>query len=249
MKIAVLEDEAPARRALVRDILAAAPGATVVAELASLAETERWFATTPQVDLLFSDIRLSDGTVFTLLNERPAPCPVVFVTAYDNHALQAFAAAGIGYLLKPVGPAALQQCLQDYHRLARQFGKTTLDAMSSMLSPEHPRQRILCRDGQDLHTVPVEKVAWLRARDRLTWLMTRDGSQGLVDASLTALEEELDRTRFFRAHRQALVHVEAIRSFRSAGKGRILVTVEPPWDGELMVSQENAAAFRTFVDR
>ncbi len=249
MKVAVLEDEAPARRALVRDIRAAAPDATVVAELASLAEADRWLATAPEVDLLFSDIRLSDGTVFTLLGERPPPCPVVFVTAYDSHALQAFAAAGIGYLLKPVGSAALQQCLQGYHRLARQLGRTTLDAVSTMMTPEHPRRRILCRDGQDLHAVGVENVAWLRAKDRLTWLMTRDGQLALVDAALTALQGELDPQHFFRAHRQALVHVAAIRSFRSAGKGRILLTVEPAWDGELVVSQENAAAFRAFVDR
>lgn len=249
MKVAIIEDEAPARAALRRALERVAPEVSVVAELASLEETERWLRTLPRIDLVLSDIRLSDGSIFTLFSDVEPPSPVIFVTAHDGYVLDAYRAAGIGYLLKPFSDDDLAATLAGFARLVRHIGEGSLRALSETATSERPRRRLLVRRGRELRAVPVERVAWFRAEDKLSILVERDGREGVVDASLHALERELDPSLFFRVNRGMLVHIDAISSFRSAGKGRITITLSPASATEVVVSAENAPAFRAFVDR
>jgi two-component system LytT family response regulator len=111
-----------------------------------------------------------------------------------------------------------------------------------------PRERILARRGMELLAVPVERVAWFMSEHRLTIVCEKDGARHLVDETLGELEEALDPRRFFRLNRRFLAQVDAVKSFRSVGKGRLGVALEPRPDDDVVVSQERAAVFRDWVE-
>lgn len=111
-----------------------------------------------------------------------------------------------------------------------------------------PGNRIWARRGFERVVIPVERVAWLASDHRLTIVCERDGACHMVDDTLSALEGALDPRRFFRLNRKYLVHVDAVQGFRPAGRGRLSVRLAPAPDGEIVVRQERAAAFRAWLE-
>lgn len=250
MRVAVLEDEAPAREQLLGALAAADAQVEVVACLDTVEAAAAWLDTRPALDLLFADVHLADGSALTLLREERVACPVVFATAEDAYLLDALRCASIDYLLKPIAREDVARALARYRALEAHFrGATPAPVLAAALSPERPRRRIIVRHKGALRVLAVEEVAYLRAEDKLTLAVTHDGQSFIVDHPLAELQAELDPATFFRANRAYLVAVRAVRAFRPGGKGRVALLLAPDPGGEVLVSQERAAAFRAWVDR
>ncbi len=247
MRVAVLEDEAPARRLVVRLLRELAPTWEPSAELDSVAAARAWFGHNA-ADLVLSDIRLSDGSALTLFEEGVVQAPVIFITAWDAYLVAAFAHLSVDYLLKPLEREALRRALEKFERLRRHFGKAQAQEAAGLMT-RVPRQRVLVRYRAETRAMPLEEVAWFRADDRLTLAVDRSGREFVVDRTLSQLERELDPARFFRVNRAWLVQVSAVAGFRSAGRGRLALTLNPEPVREVVVSQEVASAFRAFIDR
>ena len=115
--------------------------------------------------------------------------------------------------------------------------------------PRRHRQRFVVRRGAEFVAVSATDCAYFHSDDKLTFLVTRDGQRYLVDATLAALEEELDPEAFLRLNRQVLASAAAIASFRPVGKGKLLVELAPRPRGEVLVSQERASLFRSWLSR
>jgi DNA-binding LytR/AlgR family response regulator len=111
------------------------------------------------------------------------------------------------------------------------------------------RQRFVVRRGSEFVAVPAAEAAYFHSDDKLTFLVARDGQRFLVDATLAELEASLDPRDFFRLNRQILAHAGAIASFRPIGKGKLLVEISPRARGEIIVSQERASSFRTWLEQ
>jgi DNA-binding LytR/AlgR family response regulator len=111
------------------------------------------------------------------------------------------------------------------------------------------RQRFLVRSGEEFVAVPLSRVAYFEVEDKLVALVTVDDGRFEVDRRLADLEEELPASDFFRLNRQYLVHARAVQRFRPYFKGRLVVDLVPAARAEVVVSQENAARFRTWMDR
>ena len=249
LQIVIIEDEAPARRLLVRLLAELAPGAVIVAELETVADARALFAAPNlHVDLVLSDIRLADGSALTLFEEGVIEAPVIFVTAYDAWIEQAFRHLSIDYLLKPIEREALARALAKRERLARALGRTEAREAAGLLT-RRPRERLLVRHKGAQRALPVREIAYFRADDKLTLAVDHDGGEHIVERTLGQLERDLEGGDFFRASRGYLVHASAIASFRSGGRGRLELTLSPAAPDEVLVSQENAAAFRAFLDR
>lgn len=112
-----------------------------------------------------------------------------------------------------------------------------------------PRERVLARHGLDLLAIPVVRVAWFMSEHRLTIVCEKGGARHMVDETLGELAGTLDPRRFFRVNRQFLAQVDAVKSFRPVGKGRLGVLLDPDPDEDVVVSQERAAEFREWVQR
>ncbi len=244
----ILEDEAPASARLQTMLEALTPPCMVVGNADSVAAAARWLRTAPAPDLIFADIQLGDGLSLELFRAGAPPCPVIFTTAHDEYLLEAFASHGIAYLLKPVKPAALAAAVQKYRELGRHY-VGNLAALATHLAPlPVRRQRVLAQRGTTYQPVAIADAAYFFSQDKLTFLVTRGGEKCLVNESLGTLADELDESQFFRLNRNYLARASAVKSFASVGKGRLSVQLHPRPNEEVLVSQENGAAFRAWVE-
>ncbi len=244
----IIEDEAPAAERLATLLKKLSPACSVVGVADSKAAAGKWLGTNPAPDLIFADIQLGDGLSLELFQSVPPPCPVIFTTAHDDYLLDAFATHGIAYLLKPVKPAALEAAVQKYRELGRHY-TGNLASLATSLSAPAPRLRILAQRGNSFQPVAIADIAYFFSENKLTFLVTRAGEKCLVNEPLGTLAGELDPGQFFRVNRNYLAHASAVKSFSSLGKGRLTVQLQPRPAEEVLVSQENAAAFRAWVGR
>ncbi|MEX1364199.1 MAG: LytTR family DNA-binding domain-containing protein [Nannocystaceae bacterium] len=244
--VVVLEDEAPARERLVAALHEADASLQVVAALASVREAVAWLQEHGAPDLVFADVMLSDGLSFEVFETVQLHCPVVFCTAYDEYLVEAMAAQGIAYLLKPFEVADVAEALGRYRRLAAHFHRR-FDGLRAAMRPG--RRRILARaaDG-GLLAVALPEVAYFAVRDGLTVVVDKVGRCLEVDRTLTELEAELPGADWFRVNRQYLVHADAVVGFAPFLKGRLLVRLRPEAGEEVVVSQPNAARFRGWLE-
>ncbi len=254
-QIFIAEDEPPARERLIEALARVAPQARVVACADSVRGTAAWLASHAAPDILLLDIQLADGLSLELFRADPPAAvlqvPVIFTTAYDRFALDAFAALTVDYLLKPIADAALAQALAKAQRLQARFSRDVgpwLVHASPATAAGPWRQRLVGRKGSaQFHAVPVAQISHLVSLDKLTYAVAMDGVRYLIEQTLGELEGELDPSRFFRVNRQLLVAAQAVRHYSPAGKGRLTVTIEYGGADEVFVSQERAADFKSWL--
>jgi DNA-binding LytR/AlgR family response regulator len=132
--------------------------------------------------------------------------------------------------------------------LREHFGGRVGRLADTLSAPRRAPERVLARRGPAFVAVAIDRIAWFTTEHKLTLLVDRAGARLVVDETLAELEALLDPRAFFRLNRQTLAHAIAVRSFRSGGKGKLLVTLDPAADDELVVSQEAAAAFRAWIE-
>lgn len=245
LRIFILEDEKPAVAQLERALRRWDESVVIAGTNDSVRGAIEWLRAHPEPDLVLADIRLSDGLSLRVFDEVRLSCPVVFTTAYDDYVMQAMERNAIDYLLKPIEEARLARALDKYLRLREHFGGR-LSALANELARGTEPMRVLARRGAAFVAVPLERIAWFTTEHKQTVLALRDGKRLLVDEALGELEVRLGG-RVFRLNRQYLACAEAIAGFEGAGKGRLLVTLEPRPDDDVIVSQEAASAFKTWI--
>lgn len=247
MNVFIAEDEPPARERLIETLGRVAPGAVIVGHADSVRGTMAWLAAHAPPDLLLLDIQLSDGLSLELFRDGKLELPVIFTTAYDRFALDAFRAMAVDYVLKPVSDASLAEAIAKWQRLHARVGA----AVARWLAAERPRarERLVGRRGAQFHVLPLARVAYVVSVDKLAFAVTLDGARYALDQTLGELENELDPASFFRVNRQLLVAAHAVHHYAPAGKGRLKVQLQPAGEGEVVVSQERANAFKAWVGR
>ncbi|MCC3156483.1 LytTR family DNA-binding domain-containing protein [Hymenobacter sp. 15J16-1T3B] len=254
MKILLIEDEPFAADALADLIRAARPDADLLGVLGSVEEAVEWFTRRQAPDLLFCDIHLSDGSSFDLFRQVEVRCPVIFTTAYNQYAIQAFQVHSVDYLLKPIKPEDVAGALRKYdeskqHYLAEGLGN--LQGLLQTLQTPTPRPfrgRFLVKSGPGSKVVPVADIAYFLAEDAVVFLITREKKRYIVNFTLDQLEEQLDPQLFFRANRQFLVHIGAVSEVRPYLKGRLYLLLNPPAPEDLFISSTRAATFKQWLD-
>ena len=250
MRIFIAEDEPPARERLVETLARVAPRAEIAGHADTVQGTAAWLATHAAPDVLMLDIQLADGLSLELFEGRELAVPVIFTTAYDRFALEAFRALAVDYLLKPVADEALAAALAKVARMRQHFG-ADVAALLRQMQPQPPaprwRERLLGRLGGQFHSLDVADVAGFVSVDKITFAVLADGRRYQVETPLAELEGELDPAQFFRANRQVLIAAQAVQRFAAAGKGRLRVESAVPAIGEVIVSPDRAAAFRAWL--
>jgi two-component system LytT family response regulator len=204
-----------------------------------------------RLDVLFLDIEMPEMSGFELLERLGDPQPlVVFTTAYDQYALDAFKVNSIDYLLKPVEAAQLERALHKLDRIlggseARGDVHALLDQVRSMLAQREPEHlaRVASRTGDRVEFVEVAQVSYFYAKDKLTFAVTAAKHHAL-DLTIAELEQKLPPQRWVRIHRSTLLNVDAVKELHSWFGGKLLVKLK---DGrtELQVARDRAAEVKT----
>ena len=248
MRVVIIEDEKPAIQKLQKAIENIDREIEVAGILNSIQESVEWFNANPSPDLIFMDIELSDGLSFQLFDKVTINCPVIFITAYDEHWQEAFEHNSIDYLLKPVKEEKLQLALDKYDKLKQHFASNFQRLLQSQQNSEGKyRKRFLVKRGIDFISVRTEDVAYFYAAHKLVCLIDNRGQKFILDQSLADIEKNLDPSQFYRVNRKYLVNMNAIKRIKSYPKSKLQLEIEPAIQEEIIISQENAAAFKEWM--
>jgi two-component system LytT family response regulator len=199
------------------------------------------------VDVVFLDIHMPGLTGFDVLERLPPGSLVVFTTAHDRHAVQAFEANAVDYLLKPVERARLDRTLE---RVAARRGapddagiRAALAQLAKTLRAPAHLDHLASRVGDRVHLIDAADVTHVIARQRATYAVTA-ASEYMLDATLTDLERKLDPQRFLRIHRAVLVNVASVAELRTDEDGHLVVRLKGDRRVELPVSRDRVRALK-----
>lgn len=248
MDVLLVEDELPALDRLEAAVRQWDPAVRIVGRLQTVKEALAWFRSRRPPDLALMDVQLADGLSLEVFEALDVVCPVVMVTAYDDYVLDALGHNCIDYVLKPIRQERLAQALDKYLRLRNHFAGDLRGLATSLGRSRGGRLRLLVRKGLDMVSLPVDRVAYVYTEYKLVFVRDTSGTQYLYDRSIGDLEADLAPERFLRLNRKYLAHIEAVRSVRAAGKGRLLVVLDPPTAEPVVVSQERAGLVRQWLE-
>lgn len=253
IRIAIIEDEESAVNRLRKELSKLSDYEFVVAQvLPSVKEAKAWFLSAPAIDLVFMDVQLSDGISFELFNQVDITCPVIFTTAYDEYALQAFRVNSLDYLLKPIDPKELSLSLKRYLAQSQTHAQHSymkqLQEVAASYQPAQYRSSFLVNYKHKMVLVPVEQVAYFFIKERGVFMRTFDQKEYVVDFFLDVLEQQLDPRLFYRANRQFLISRPAILEVEPYFTGRMILNVKPEYQDPIIISKEKASDFKRWAD-
>ena len=250
MNVLVIEDEPIARKRLIRMLALVAPDIRVAEEADSAASALRTLERY-QPEAIFTDIQLGDGTCFDVFAKNNPRCPVVFITAFDEHALEAFRVHAVDYLLKPLRQEDLTRACT---RLRERSVKPVSDfnALASQLTAANPvgPARFLIRYGDQLRHITEQDIAYMYTIHKAVFFVLENGREYPADQSLDSLETVLDPVRFFRINRQFIISRHAIGPMQTTTKSRVILELTPPFShGEVIVSTEKSPHFKAWLGK
>lgn len=264
MKVLIIEDETAASENLIAMLHETDCDVQVLKVLESVQQTVRWLSSNPAPDLIFMDIHLSDGSAFTLFQEVEVKSPIVFTTAYDQYALDAFAVNSIDYLLKPIKTTELLRALDKYKRWTGAEVRSYLDRIMSTSWPAAQGYRqeseeqgsiqraeyttsILVPVRDKLVPVNMNDVACIYSTGRKTQIHLKDGCVMVYNKSLDSIITTLNPKKFYRANKQFIVARDCVKEIVIWFDNRLLVKMPIEVPEPLYVSKNKAAEFKNWL--
>lgn len=251
MDVLIIEDEKIAADKLKRMLLDIDPHITVKAILESIKKSVSWLMKN-SVDLIFLDIQLSDGISFSIFNQIQINTPIIFTTAYDQYAINAFQLNSISYLLKPIRVKDLEASLQKYKTLKSSFGIDFNHLLEQIQNkqPEY-KKRFIIQIGDKLSKIDIEEVAYFYVFNKSVYIKLFQGSCYPVEFSLDNLENLLDPDKFFRINRKYIISIKSILKMRALSRSRVQIELNPKPENQLetIVSIQRAPSFKKWLDR
>ncbi len=250
MRVAIIEDEMRTARTLQR-ILTQDHGCEVLQIISSIEEGIEFFSDDPKLDLVFSDIEISDGLCFDLFKEVEVTCPIIFCTAYNQYALDAFRANGIDYIVKPFTDQTIAEAIAKYKRLvgnqtAGNDTKQLLEVLRNTLQTPKKSTVLVSFRGK---TFPVEvsNIAYFFVRDEVSYLYT-NGQEFVTSRTLDELEQTYGGRQFYRANRQYIVNRDFIKEVEQFFARKLAIKLTVPVKEGIIVSKAKATSFMKWLE-
>ena len=254
MNVIIVEDEIPAAEKLERYLQKYSSEIKVLARLQNVKDTIAWLRDhQDELDLIFMDIQLSDGLSFQIFQHVPVRKPVIFTTAYNEFALDAFKVNSIDYLLKPVIFTDLTASLNKFFTLRDEFmikneGVIRVHEAISTNSFRSYKSRFMVKVGEHIRSITSDQVSVFYADGRDVYLVTSQGKKFIIDYTLESLEGILDPTLFFRLNRTFIININAIRDVIVYSNSRLKVMLLNDIGKEIIVSREKVNEFKQWFD-
>lgn len=249
MKVLIIEDEERAAGHLIRLLKKTAPDINVTASLESIRDAVTFLNQGHDLDLIFSDIQLADGISFEIFRQVKINCPIIFTTAYDHYAIEAFNTNGIDYLLKPVEESRLQQAIDKARRLSVIPSIEKILAAAGTAVARQYKSRFMVRVGDKIKTIPTEEISAFYSLEKTTWLHTRNNRNYSVDYPLDQLEEMLNPSSFFRINRKYIISSESCGNITAWSNSRLKLRIDGIDDNEIIVARERVQEFKEWLDK
>jgi DNA-binding LytR/AlgR family response regulator len=246
MNIVIIEDEHLAYERMAKLVKEIIPISQIVAHHDTVDAARRWFLQNPFPDLVLLDVQLSDGTAFDLLKLVNIDCPVIFTTAYDQYAIDAFSTTSVDYLLKPIKKVDLENALQKLKKFQNIFHAPEMLKKAPSAGTEY-KKRFVIRFGEHIKSLAVEDIAYCYSENKNTYARDAEGRIYPLDQNLDTLEELLNPADFFRINRQYIITLKAISEMRTYSKARVIIRLNPSVKEPPVVSSERAADFKKWL--
>lgn len=247
MKTLIIEDEKAALRNLKAAMKEVDADFEIVGETDSVTGTLEWFASHPMPELVFMDIHLADGSAFGIFEQTDITCPIIFTTAYDEYALQAFRVNSIAYLLKPISSSDLQKAI-DKLKMLEGAVHPTIDfqaVMHALKREESYKTHFLVPvKGDRFVPVSVEQISYFYIDGGAVKAVTQSAEMFDFQQTLDELAEQLNPRQFFRANRQYIIAHKAVTGVSLWFGGRMVLQLTPPTEEKVIISKAHVSAFK-----
>jgi len=247
MRILIVEDETAAYETLVEILREIDPTIHVVGNTESVSQTIKWMKENNAPDLILMDIHLSDGSSFLIFDHISVEVPIIFTTAYDEYAIEAFKVNSIDYLLKPIKSQELQRSLEKFKKFSQPDILTYLSKISNLTPTNSYSERILVPVKDKLLPIPLSEISYFYTTDKNTVIQLKDGQQYPYSKTLDQIFQTLDPTLFYRANKQFIISRHAIKDITIWFDSRLLVTLNINVPEPIYVSKNKAAAFKEWM--
>jgi len=222
----------------------------VVSNLSAVSTAVPWILENQmEVDIFFMDIQLHDGLSFEIFSKVNVLKPVIFITAFDEYAIDAFKVNSIDYLLKPITFIALTKALAKFKTLKDHFqAPKSLAPVFNKLKQKGYKNRFLVKKGNHIQSILTKEVAYFYAEGRDVFLVHNSGKRYLIEYRLESINDYLNGLIFYRINRSIVVNIEAIKDVIIHSNRRLKLTLSPDLQREVIVSRERVAEFKRWLE-
>jgi two-component system response regulator LytT len=248
MKILIVEDETAAYENLVDIIAEIDPSIQIAGNTESVSQTIQWLQTNQIPDLIFMDIHLSDGSAFSIFNNLKVETPVVFTTAYDEYAIEAFKVNCIDYLLKPIKLEEMERALDKFKKWTRHDILQYLSQLAKLAPvPGRYKDKLLIPVQDKLLPVNINEISCFYTTNKSTRVILKNGCSYSYSKTLEQIAASLNPADFIRANKQFIVARNSVKNITIWYDSRLLVTIdiEPP--ERIYISKNKAAEFKAWI--
>ena len=249
MKALIIEDETAAARNLKMLLAASYPEIDVIGTIESVAEAVAWFGANPTPELVFMDIHLADGNSFRIFDSVKIECPIIFTTAYDQYALDAFRVNSIDYLLKPIKQSDLERAVGKLMALTSAASREYVGRTQEMVEKANNKNNstLLVQVKDKIIPISTEDIAFFYTSNERVSVTTMDGRCYPVDGTLEGHYGALSTEQFFRANRQFIIARRAIRDMSVWFGSRLAVNLSVDTPERIIVSKARTSEFKAWL--
>ena len=245
MRVLIVEDETVAYKNLKAIIEEIDSSIQIAGYTESIIQTVRWLTNNPAPDLIFMDIHLSDGSAFNIFATVSVEIPIIFTTAYDEYAIDAFKVNSIDYLLKPLKTEEVKNALEKFRKLNRQDIVNYFSKLPQLLTfqKKYP-EKLLIPINNELIPVDVNTISYFYTTVKCTRTILKDNTGLCYMRSLDSIYASLDPSLFFRANKQFVVAKSSIKNITIRFDSRLMVILDAEVPERIFVSKNKAAQFK-----
>lgn len=249
MKILIVEDETPAYENLVEILTQLDLAIQIAGYTESVRQTLHWLQNNPNPDLILMDIHLSDGSAFSIFDSIKIEIPIIFITAYDEYAIDAFKVNSVDYILKPIKVEDLKRALDKFKRWTRQDVLQYLSHLAQIAPGPKYKDKILVPVKDKLQPVDLNDVSFIYTSEKNTRIYLKNGISYSYSKTLDQIEVSLNPADFIRANKQFIVSRNSIRNITIWFDSRLLITLEIEPPERIYVSKNRASEFKAWLVR
>ncbi|MDR1408038.1 MAG: LytTR family DNA-binding domain-containing protein [Tannerella sp.] len=247
MNVLIVEDETAAYENLKSIISEVDPTVEFSGHTESVIQTVRWLSNHPAPDLIFMDIHLSDGSAFNIFGAITVDTPVVFTTAYDEHAIEAFKVNSIDYLLKPIELNEIRRALDKYRKLTNSLFHDRFKNLSRLILSDKYSDKLLIPSNNELIPINVNQISYFYSSGGNTCVALKDHSKFHYTKTLDSIFDLLSPSMFFRANKQFIISKDSVRNITIWFDNRLLITLDVDVPERIYISKNKASHFKKWL--
>ena len=249
MRTVIIEDESLAADKLARYLLKYNPDVVILEKISSISDAVFWFQNNQDYDVVFMDIQLTDGLSFEIFNQVQIAKPIIFTTAFDEYAIDAFKVNSIDYILKPITFTDVSNAMVKLKKLQHVFaGNDHVQNAVKEIAEKKTKDRFLVRLGNHIHSIKTNEISLFYAEGRTVYLITKEKKKYILDYKLEHLEDVLSSSDFYRVNRTFIVNISDIKDVVVYSNSRLKIILNVFNEKEIVVSREKVSPFKQWFE-